>query len=572
MKFPLRVVRALFTAALVLPVLSYAAEDAKFKKVRIDTTPNGVSVEAAVNQFPLLVRLHSGNFTFSEAKPDGSDLRFFSNDGKTALKFHVERFDAANELAMIWVQLPVLSANAKTDFIQVRWGNPGDTPGSDSKATYDNKQLLVLHFSDADGVKDASAYSNPARESGVRLVNFGAVGGAAAFDGNSRVLIPASDSLKLSAAEGWTFSTWVKPTRLESGSLFTLGGLTVSLTDGVPTVASGNQTVKASSALSVGLWQQLTAVFNAGKVQLLVNGVAVGDGALGMNEFSGEALVGKGFKGELDELTLSNTARSLAYVKALAGSQMAESSLLVFADEGVEEAGVSYMAILLGAVTLDGWVVIGILGIMAVVSLYVMVTKTIILVRSEKANLAFLDLFARQSLSMLDPTNNIVRQMQSMDALKASSIYQLYTVGLREIQQRFDAQQKNEISRNLSAPALESIRAALDATIVRTNQKFNQGIVLLTIAISGGPFLGLLGTVVGVMITFAAIAAAGDVNVNAIAPGIAAALVATVAGLAVAIPALFAYNWFAIKIKNISADTQVFADEFLTKSAELYSV
>jgi biopolymer transport protein ExbB len=95
--------------------------------------------------------------------------------------------------------------------------------------------------------------------------------------------------------------------------------------------------------------------------------------------------------------------------------------------------------------------------------------------------------------------------------------------------------------------------------------------VLLTISISGGPFLGLLGTVVGVMITFAAIAAAGDVNVNAIAPGIAAALVATVAGLAVAIPALFAYNWFAIQIKNISSDLAVFCDEFLTRSAELHN-
>ena len=70
--------------------------------------------------------------------------------------------------------------------------------------------------------------------------------------------------------------------------------------------------------------------------------------------------------------------------------------------------------------------------------------------------------------------------------------------------------------------------------------------VLLTIAISGGPFLGLLGTVVGVMITFAAIAAAGDVNINAIAPGISAALLATVAGLAVAIPALFGYNYLII--------------------------
>ena len=94
--------------------------------------------------------------------------------------------------------------------------------------------------------------------------------------------------------------------------------------------------------------------------------------------------------------------------------------------------------------------------------------------------------------------------------------------------------------------------------------------VLLTIAISGGPFLGLLGTVVGVMITFAAIAESGDVNVNAIAPGIAAALVATVAGLGVAIPALFGYNYLISRIKDLSVDMQVFVDEFTTKMAEFY--
>jgi biopolymer transport protein ExbB len=126
-------------------------------------------------------------------------------------------------------------------------------------------------------------------------------------------------------------------------------------------------------------------------------------------------------------------------------------------------------------------------------------------------------------------------------------------------------------SRVLSAAMLDAVRASLDAAIVRSNQRFNSGIVLLTIAISGGPFLGLLGTVVGVMITFAAIAASGDVNVNSIAPGIAAALVATVAGLAVAIPALFGYNWLAIQIKNVSSDTQVFADELLTLTAERWT-
>ncbi len=96
--------------------------------------------------------------------------------------------------------------------------------------------------------------------------------------------------------------------------------------------------------------------------------------------------------------------------------------------------------------------------------------------------------------------------------------------------------------------------------------------VLLTIAIAGGPFLGLLGTVVGVMITFAAIAAAGDVNVNAIAPGIAAALVATVAGLAVAIPALFGYNYLGSRISELNSDMQVFVDEFISRIAEKYSL
>ena len=72
------------------------------------------------------------------------------------------------------------------------------------------------------------------------------------------------------------------------------------------------------------------------------------------------------------------------------------------------------------------------------------------------------------------------------------------------------------------------------------------------------------------MITFAAIAASGDVNVNAIAPGIAAALVATVAGLAVAIPSLFGYNYLTIRIKDSTSDMQVFVDELITKMAESY--
>ena len=73
------------------------------------------------------------------------------------------------------------------------------------------------------------------------------------------------------------------------------------------------------------------------------------------------------------------------------------------------------------------------------------------------------------------------------------------------------------------------------------------------------------------MITFAVIAKSGQVEVNSIAPGIAGALLATVAGLAVAIPALFAYSYLSAQIKDAVSDMQVFIDEIVTKIAEFYS-
>jgi biopolymer transport protein ExbB len=152
--------------------------------------------------------------------------------------------------------------------------------------------------------------------------------------------------------------------------------------------------------------------------------------------------------------------------------------------------------------------------------------------------------------------------------VKFASVYRIYKIGAQEIRHRLDFEGAQ--SHLLSARSIQAIRAMLDGALVKETQKLNKAMVLLTIAISGGPFLGLLGTVIGVMITFAAIAAQGDVNVNAIAPGIAAALAATVAGLAVAIPALFGYNYLLSRVKEATSDMHIFIDEFVTKIAEYY--
>ena len=125
-------------------------------------------------------------------------------------------------------------------------------------------------------------------------------------------------------------------------------------------------------------------------------------------------------------------------------------------------------------------------------------------------------------------------------------------------------------ARGLSSRSIAAIKATLHTGLVREVEKLNSKLVFLTIGIAGGPYLGLLGTVIGVMITFAVIAKTGEVEVNSIAPGIAGALLATVAGLAVAIPALFAYSYLSARIKQAINDMETFIDEFLARMAEHY--
>jgi biopolymer transport protein ExbB len=152
-------------------------------------------------------------------------------------------------------------------------------------------------------------------------------------------------------------------------------------------------------------------------------------------------------------------------------------------------------------------------------------------------------------------------------SLGASSLLAIYETGCREVNERLHGG-RTLPDGTIAPQSLAAIRSSMDSQMVREIDRLNNLMVLLTIAIAGGPFIGLLGTVVGVMITFAAIAAAGDVNVNAIAPGIAAALLATVAGLAVAIPSLFGYNYLQVRIKGIISEMTVFVDEIVTRIAE----
>ncbi|MBU2479385.1 MAG: MotA/TolQ/ExbB proton channel family protein, partial [Gammaproteobacteria bacterium] len=232
-----------------------------------------------------------------------------------------------------------------------------------------------------------------------------------------------------------------------------------------------------------------------------------------------------------------------------------------------------------------GWVVIMMLAVMGVISWVVMFSKGMVINRIRRDNASFLEQFTKLGTGQVDKLDSddvvdgdrdnspLLTALSGRHAhFESSNIYRLYHAGVQEMHRRTPktvGAQAAEL--NLTTQAVNAIKATMDGTLVRELQKLNSQMVLLTIAISGGPFLGLLGTVVGVMIVFAEIAAAGDVNVNAIAPGIAAALVATAAGVGVAIPALFGYNYLGSRIKEISSDMHVFVDEFGAKIAEQHS-
>lgn len=557
---------ALLALLFILPTSADAwwNADWKFrKKIQINTSPTGADLKDSVGPALVAVRLHSGNFLFTDARPDGSDLRFVANDDKSPLKHFVDFFDGANQLALIWVQVPSIAPASSGEFFYLYSGNEKVANGSDQKGSYDPQQILALEFTETQPpFKDGTAYASPVVGEGVAPDPAGLFGSAALFDGRP-LTINAGPQVHVAPAEGFTFSTWVRPAGAQDARLLEWSGVGIDI-KGDAIEAHVGKAVAKGGTLTAGAWSHI-AVTISDKILVYVNGAQVASADGQVPELLGRIVIGGGFKGSLDALGLANAARSPAWVQLMA-AQGADGKLLVYGESeaGEEAGGTSYIKILFSSLTIDAKFVIAILLIMFLIAVGVMVNKAILIRRTAGSNARFLENFETKPAEFLNPDSSVARAFNT-DSLPHSTLARMYETGIRELRLR-----QKRITGELPAASVAAIKASVDATLIRENQRLNRLMVLLAIAISGGPFLGLLGTVVGVMITFASIAAAGDVNINAIAPGIAAALLATVAGLGVAIPSLFGYNYLITQIKSISADMQAFSDELVTKLAEAH--
>jgi biopolymer transport protein ExbB len=609
------------------------------KKITIDASASGANITDPIGTTPMLVRLHPGNFRFSGAKEDGSDLRFVSGDDKTPLKYHVEKFDALLGEALVWVAVPNVQAGAKTD-IWLYYGNKKAVATADAKGTYDPDTLLVYHFAErGTPALDSSVWANNAQSVG-QSADGGLIGSGLRLDGHTPLTLPASSSLAMAGDSAWAFSVWVKPAALQpNAALFSrhdgANALVIGFDNGVPfveaTLGGTTQRTAAAASVAAGGWHHVDVVAGNGHITLYLDGAPYGSLAGSVPALNTVALIGgeaqapasaqpdaaaaspadgsaapaaspdatpaapapvamAGFAGDVDELVIGKVARPAGAIKFAAINQGTDPAKLIAFSVDEETASwlSGYFAVILKSVTLDGWVVIGLLLVMAALSWVVMVDRAAYLNRQARANARFLRRFQEADVNLSFLEHGDAGQVATLggrlvkgdtDVARSSSLYRVYIIGATEIRRRFAKPGAGQPGAGkpgagmpvLSAASIAAIRASLDGGVVKEMQALNRLMVILTIAISGGPFLGLLGTVVGVMITFAAIAASGDVNVNAIAPGIAAALVATVAGLGVAIPALFGYNYLISRIKDLTSDIQIFVDELTTRMAELYS-
>jgi biopolymer transport protein TolQ len=210
--------------------------------------------------------------------------------------------------------------------------------------------------------------------------------------------------------------------------------------------------------------------------------------------------------------------------------------------------------------------VLAILALLSVFCWSIILYKVWVFRRSARQSASFLDVFRRSS--KFSEVQAVCR------SLNDSPLVGLFQAGYAELnaQLRQNAAsdmvetQPSNPRAGASRPTLKSLpavdRALMRASVVEVN-KLESRLPFLATTASIAPFVGLFGTVVGIMMAFQGIGQTGSTNLGVVAPGIADALVATAAGLVAAIPAVIAYNHLSNRVRLFASEMDDFAMEFL---------
>jgi biopolymer transport protein TolQ len=201
--------------------------------------------------------------------------------------------------------------------------------------------------------------------------------------------------------------------------------------------------------------------------------------------------------------------------------------------------------------------VLAILLLFSIASWAVIVAKLIAFRRSQDQSAKFLDVFRKSSK---------FSEVQAVcPTLESSPLVGVFQAGYAELNAQFRVNQPQGAT-PAARPSIRSL-TAVDRALLRAAtseiSKLEKRLTFLATTASITPFIGLFGTVVGIMITFYRIGATGSTNLAIVGPGISEALIATAAGLFAAIPAVYFYNHLTTQVKTFASEMDDFALEFL---------
>ncbi|MBN2037388.1 MAG: DUF2341 domain-containing protein [Chitinispirillaceae bacterium] len=194
------------------------------RRIVLNTSATGANVSATVTNFPVLVRLTSSLFDFSQARSDGADIRFVKPD-MTPLAYEVERWDPAAGAADVWVKVDTLLGNNSTQHILMYWGNPNALSQSNGTQVFDTANGFrgVWHLGEKSGTVDDATHN---RHNGSRIGNQSQTPGVIGF---GQAYVDSGDYSDMGnvldpAGANLTISAWVK--RSVVGGVYTIVGKT----------------------------------------------------------------------------------------------------------------------------------------------------------------------------------------------------------------------------------------------------------------------------------------------------------------------------------------------------------
>jgi len=205
-----------------------------------------------------------------------------------------------------------------------------------------------------------------------------------------------------------------------------------------------------------------------------------------------------------------------------------------------------------------GAIVLSILAVMSIVSWAIMVSRWRLFRRVTHANTKFLNTFRRRS-RISDVYNDLV-------SISASPLSRIFEAGAREYEDIRTLRMTGSSRRapELGDDELDVILLAMERAQGEEYSNLSQTTTFLATTANTAPFLGLLGTIWGVMVAFMDIGLTGSASLAVVAPGIAEALIATIVGLAAAIPAVVGYNYAGSQLRKFDTVMAGFGTEFLT--------